>query len=716
MKKTILLSAILTALSTPAFALDPNKLESFGEVQTGQFISSPFAQSSAASPLIAPMPPLYLDGIGEVTLNITETKSELGRTVLSGALLQKGVPVPYAEVVLVETDQGGIMASIEALQGKWLIMSDETSGEQYLIKRHQFEMDDEIIQAPGVPEALANIMSMENSVSGDRDPEGNIVIDVLMGFSEKAMAYVQDKDAYALMQIATVNNALRNSKIEGIKVRLVGTGTTPMHEGMSSHQLSKLDDWFANAIAQYSPDIVAGIMLWDDTNTYPNQAGGWGYVSGNYNINEVRSVNAFRHELGHNIGGSHCFDGSGYNFGYDNGKSRTHMCGNDINYYSNPEVTDFFGLPIGNPNTANMARVWRENAATRSSYRPAVVPFDGEKKQLLADIRGVNIGNGQWYYAPVTIPSNAKRVVVITNEGPASKDGGVTLYGKFGTTPTWTDYDARSGTTHTSFNQAIGINNPTPGQLYIGVFNNSSYSVEDMQLQVFIYTEEEGGSGDNTLLKNGQTVTSLAGNQGNEHFFMIDIPAGASKLKFALSGGTGDADLYVRAGAAPTTSLYDYRPYLSGNNETVSIDTPQATRYYAMIRAYSSYSGAQLTASYEQTSNTFESTEIFKIPDNNMTGITSTLAVNRSAAAGQIEVKVDIEHKYRGDLAIKLIAPDGTTFNLKNADNTDNGAHIRQSFYVDGNGITSPGQWQLHVADQLAQDTGELKRWSLTFK
>ena len=28
-----------------------------------------------------------------------------------------------------------------------------------------------------------------------------------------------------------------------------------------------------------------------------------------------------------------------------------------------------------------------------------------------------------------------------------------------------------------------------------------------------------------------------------------------------MSGGTGDADLYVRAGSKPTTSTYDCRPY-----------------------------------------------------------------------------------------------------------------------------------------------------------
>mgnify|MGYP006377249957 CR=1 FL=1 len=36
--------------------------------------------------------------------------------------------------------------------------------------------------------------------------------------------------------------------------------------------------------------------------------------------------------------------------------------------------------------------------------------------------------------------------------------------------------------------------------------------------------------------------------------YTVSIPAGATKLVVATSGGTGDADLYVRLGAAPTTT------------------------------------------------------------------------------------------------------------------------------------------------------------------
>ncbi|MCD8531689.1 MAG: PPC domain-containing protein [Saccharospirillaceae bacterium] len=72
-----------------------------------------------------------------------------------------------------------------------------------------------------------------------------------------------------------------------------------------------------------------------------------------------------------------------------------------------------------------------------------------------------------------------------------------------------------------------------------------------------------------------------------------------NKLSITTNGGSGDADLYVRAGAKPSTSAYDCRPYVDGNNETCSFDRPSAGTWHLGIRGYSSYSGVDLNASWE---------------------------------------------------------------------------------------------------------------------
>ena len=79
--------------------------------------------------------------------------------------------------------------------------------------------------------------------------------------------------------------------------------------------------------------------------------------------------------------------------------------------------------------------------------------------------------------------------------------------------------------------------------------------------------------------------------------YPVTIPAGTTRLVVATSGGSGDADLYVRLGAAPTTTTYTCRPYLSGSNETCTIDNPTVgATYFIAVRAYSAISGVTLKA------------------------------------------------------------------------------------------------------------------------
>ena len=93
-------------------------------------------------------------------------------------------------------------------------------------------------------------------------------------------------------------------------------------------------------------------------------------------------------------------------------------------------------------------------------------------------------------------------------------------------------------------------------------------------------------------------VTSISGATSSQQTWTLAVPAGATNLSFQISGGTGDADMYVRFGAAPTTTTYDCRPYLSGNSETCSFASPQTGTYYVMLRGYSAFSGVTLVGSY----------------------------------------------------------------------------------------------------------------------
>ena len=64
----------------------------------------------------------------------------------------------------------------------------------------------------------------------------------------------------------------------------------------------------------------------------------------------------------------------------------------------------------------------------------------------------------------------------------------------------------------------------------------------------------------------------------------------------------GDADLYVRAGSAPTTATYDCRPYKSGSEEECQITLTSAKKIYIAVRGYASAgSPFTLTGRQQQT-------------------------------------------------------------------------------------------------------------------
>ncbi|MFC4761895.1 M4 family metallopeptidase [Dyella koreensis] len=107
-----------------------------------------------------------------------------------------------------------------------------------------------------------------------------------------------------------------------------------------------------------------------------------------------------------------------------------------------------------------------------------------------------------------------------------------------------------------------------------------------------------GGGGGGTALQNGVAVTGLSGASGAVLNYTADIPAGARNLVVTISGGSGDADLYVKFGSTPTTSSYDCRPYRAGNSESCSFATPKTGKYYVQLRGYSSFSGVTLKATW----------------------------------------------------------------------------------------------------------------------
>ncbi|MCX4050175.1 M4 family metallopeptidase [Aeromonas caviae] len=101
-----------------------------------------------------------------------------------------------------------------------------------------------------------------------------------------------------------------------------------------------------------------------------------------------------------------------------------------------------------------------------------------------------------------------------------------------------------------------------------------------------------------SVLQNGVPVSNLTAAKGGKLNFTVEVPAGRSQLVVTSSGGSGDADLYVKFGSAPTASSYDCRPYKSGNAETCTLNAPKAGTWHVQLSGFSAFSGVTLKASY----------------------------------------------------------------------------------------------------------------------
>jgi len=194
--------------------------------------------------------------------------------------------------------------------------------------------------------------------------------------------------------------------------------------------------------------------------------------------------------------------------------------------------------------------------------------------------------NSQAFFK-ITVPAGATTLTVALSGGTGDAD----LYVKSGARPTLTVYDCRpylGGNAET-----CTLTAPAAGTWYVMLNAYAAYSGASLTATV-----GTGSAGGDTLLTNNVPVGNLSGATGSESFFKLTIPSGTSQVVFTMTGSSGDADLYVRAGAHPTTSTWDCRPYKTGSNESCTINNPTAGNYFVMIKGYSAYSGVTLRGAY----------------------------------------------------------------------------------------------------------------------
>jgi hypothetical protein len=92
-------------------------------------------------------------------------------------------------------------------------------------------------------------------------------------------------------------------------------------------------------------------------------------------------------------------------------------------------------------------------------------------------------------------------------------------------------------------------------------------------------------------------VPGLTGAQGSRAYFAVQVPGGMASLQIATSGGTGNADVFVRYGAPPTATQQDCISAGATSDDSCTLSQPLAGTYYVMVSGEGAYSGVTLSAS-----------------------------------------------------------------------------------------------------------------------
>ena len=191
--------------------------------------------------------------------------------------------------------------------------------------------------------------------------------------------------------------------------------------------------------------------------------------------------------------------------------------------------------------------------------------------------------NSQQFFF-IDVPAGQASLTVQISGGSGDAD----LYTRFGSHPTLSAWDCRPYVNGN--NETCTVSSPAAGTYFVMLNGFSAYS--GVTLRATYATDST------TVLVNGVPVTGISGASGSQQFWKLTVPTGQARAVFTITGGTGDADLYVRLGARPTTSLWDCRPFINGNTETCTFTNPAAGDYYVMLRGFAAYSGVTLKGQY----------------------------------------------------------------------------------------------------------------------
>jgi hypothetical protein len=179
--------------------------------------------------------------------------------------------------------------------------------------------------------------------------------------------------------------------------------------------------------------------------------------------------------------------------------------------------------------------------------------------------------------------------------GPSGTD--YDLYMRYNAAPTTSTYDARGYTS--SSDETCSVSSPSAGDYYVMV---RSYRGTGAFTIKATYT---GGGSPNTTgityttLTLGTAASGAVTTSVGSLYYKLVLSAANPKLTFTLTGPASgaDFDLYVKKGADPSSSVYDWKSDSSLASESIVVANATSGTYNVLVKAYSGTGSFSILAS-----------------------------------------------------------------------------------------------------------------------
>jgi Zn-dependent metalloprotease len=240
---------------------------------------------------------------------------------------------------------------------------------------------------------------------------------------------------------------------------------------------------------------------------------------------------------------------------------------------------------------------------------------------------------------------------------------------------------------------------------------------------------KDGASKDYWYSGIGSVDVHYSSGPANHWFYLLSEGSGAKTVNgVSYNSPTSDGlpvtgigrdkalQIWYKALTTKFTSTTTYAAARTGTlavaGELYGTTSPE---YTAVANAWAGIAVGSRPGGGDPGGTVFQNTTRKALADRGTTSIPVVVSGLSGNAPSDLSVAVDISHTYRGDLAIDLIAPDGSAYRLKNSSLGDSADNVVATYTVNASSEVANGTWNLRIQDVYYGDTGTFNSVKLTF-